>query len=102
MTSVRSFVEASFSAVNVRIEWQGTGADEIGIGYNLTDPTVPSRVRVRIDPKYYRPAEVEQLLGNATKAHDQVGWTASTSVSDLCKEMVESDLRLVLDGDLES
>lgn len=58
--------------------------------------------RVRIDPKYYRPTEVDQLLGDPSKAKDELGWTATTTVAELCREMVEADLRLVRSGDLES
>ena len=50
---------------------------------------------VRIDPKYYRPTEVEKLLGNPAKAKRVLGWTATTSVDELCREMVEADIKLV-------
>ena len=97
--SVRDFVEAAFRAVHINLVWKGSGQDEVGYGYNATHPThVP---RVRIDPKYYRPTEVAQLLGNPAKAKQLLGWTAKTSVDQLCKEMVESDLRLVRSGNYE-
>ena len=58
--------------------------------------------RVKIDPKYYRPTEVQKLLGNPAKAKRELGWEATTTVEQLCAEMVEADLRLVRAGDLES
>ena len=100
--SVRSFVEASFRAINVALTWAGEGEHEIGYGLNLTDPSAKKVARVRIDPKYYRPTEVQKLLGNPEKAKRVLGWVASTPVDALCKEMVEADLRLVKMGDLES
>lgn len=97
--SVRAFVEASFRAVGIQMLWKGSGESEVGYGYNSTHPTrVP---RVRIDPKYYRPTEVAQLLGNPEKAQRVLGWTAKTSVDRLCEEMVQSDLKLVRSGNLE-
>ena len=100
--SVRTFVEAAFRAVNIGLVWQGEGADEVGYGVNLTDPTAIKVPRVRIDPKYYRPTEVQKLLGDPRKAKRELGWEATTTVEQLCKEMVEADVRLVRAGDLES
>ena len=69
---------------------------------NMNSPSAPKVARVKIGAKYYRPTEVEQLLGNPAKAKRVLGWTATTTVDELCKEMVESDLKLVKAGDLES
>jgi len=99
--SVRDFVEASFRAVGIRIEWEGTGTDEVGYGIDTRSGAAQRVPRVRIDPQYYRPTEVAQLLGDPTKAKRVLGWTATTPVETLCKDMVESDLRLVRSGDLE-
>ena len=94
--SVRAFVEAAFKAVGIQLLWKGSGPDEVGYGYNSTHPThVP---RVKIDPKYYRPTEVAQLLGNPGKAQRVLGWTAKTPVDKLCEEMVQADLKLVRSG----
>jgi len=86
MHSVRKFVELAFAAAGVAIEWRGTGVEEAGIDART------GTVRVRINPAFYRPAEVEQLLGNAEKAHAKLGWRATTSLEALCRMMVEADL----------
>eukprot|EP00594_Rhizosolenia_setigera_P010148 CAMPEP_0178964536 /NCGR_PEP_ID=MMETSP0789-20121207/15733_1 /TAXON_ID=3005 /ORGANISM="Rhizosolenia setigera, Strain CCMP 1694" /LENGTH=343 /DNA_ID=CAMNT_0020649325 /DNA_START=72 /DNA_END=1099 /DNA_ORIENTATION=+ len=83
--TVREFVEMSFKVVGIDIVWKGeTGTvDEIGV-----DSKDESRVLVKIDPKYFRPTEVDLLLGDPTKAKNKLGWEATTKVEDLCKEMV--------------
>jgi GDPmannose 4,6-dehydratase len=72
----------------MKIEWQGDGVDEVGID------AVTGRKLVRVDPRYFRPTEVETLLGDATKARQKLGWSAEVSFSELVAEMVESDLDL--------
>ncbi len=67
--SVRQFVEASAPHFNMKIEWQGSGLDEVGVDVNS------GKVVVRVDPKYFRPAEVETLLGDSSKARKELGWT---------------------------
>ena len=86
--SVREFVELAFAHVGRPIEWQGTGVDEIG------RETATGTVRVRIDPRYFRPTEVDLLLGDPSKAHAKLGWKHTTGFADLVREMVEADLRL--------
>jgi len=88
-TTVRDFVEMSFAAVDITIKWKGDrgSVDEIGV-----DAADESRVLVKIDPRYFRPTEVDLLLGDPTKAEKQLGWKATTQVKDLCREMVEYDL----------
>jgi GDPmannose 4,6-dehydratase len=86
--SVRDFVVAAGSLLDMQIEWQGDGVDEVGID------TVTGRQLVRVDPHYFRPTEVETLLGDATKARQKLGWTAEVSFPELVAEMVESDLDL--------
>jgi len=101
--SVRWFVETAFRMVGVELEWRGKGRNETGWArYVQNASTVPAQLRVRIDPKYYRPTEVAQLLGDPRKAREKLGWVPTTTVEELCREMVESDLRLVRMGDLES
>lgn len=85
MRSVRSFVEKAFAYVGISVEWRGQGVDEIGVDV-ATGKTV-----VVVNPKYFRPAEVEQLCGDATKARNVLGWTPEISFDDLVKEMVEAD-----------
>ena len=86
--SVRDFVVAAGSLLDMKIEWQGDGVEEVGID------TVTGRTLVRVDPRYFRPTEVETLLGDATKARQKLGWTAEVSFPELVAEMVESDLDL--------
>jgi GDPmannose 4,6-dehydratase len=86
--SVRDFVVAAGSVLGMKIEWQGDGVDEVGID------AVTGRKLVRVDPRYFRPTEVETLLGDATKARQKLGWSAEVSFSELVAEMVESDLDL--------
>ena len=87
--SVREFVELAFGHVGRRIEWRGTGADEQGLDAESGE------VLVEIDRKYFRPTEVDALLGDATKAHERLGWTHRTSFRELVREMVENDLEVV-------
>ena len=84
------------------ITWTGTKEEEVGWATNSSNPMGPRVPRVKIDPRYYRPTEVEKLLGNPAKAKQKLGWTATTPVEELCKEMVEADLKLVREGNLDS
>jgi GDPmannose 4,6-dehydratase len=86
--SVRDFVVATSSLLDMKIEWQGEGEQEVGI-----DTKTGQKV-VQVDPRYFRPAEVETLLGDASKARQKLGWTAEVSFAELVAEMVESDLAL--------
>jgi len=84
--TIREFVELAFKELDMEIEWQGKGEEEVGI-----DAKTGSKI-IRIDKKYYRPTEVEQLLGDATKAKDKLGWEPKTSLEELVKIMVKADL----------
>jgi|ERR1035437_575340 GDPmannose 4,6-dehydratase len=84
--SVREFVELAFDEVGIKIGWMGTGVSEIGIDTKTMHPVV------RIDPKYFRPTEVDLLRGDATKAMTRLGWRPKTKFRDLVKEMVAADL----------
>lgn len=84
--TVRDFVSMAFKAVDIEIEWKGKGEEEIGI-----DPA-DGKTIVKINPKFYRPAEVSLLIGDASKAKKQFNWTAKTSLEELCKMMVEADM----------
>ena len=86
--SVRRFVEMSFSEVGIQLRWEGTGVDEKGIDI------ASGKVVVEIDPRYFRPSEVDLLVGDASKAEKLLGWKPKHSVEELCKEMVASDMRL--------
>ena len=86
--SVRDFVMTAASLLDMKIVWQGENVDEIGIDGKS------GRKLVRVDPRYFRPAEVETLLGDPTKARQKLGWTADVSFAELVAEMIESDLSL--------
>lgn len=87
--TVREFVERAFGHVGKNIEWSGEGVDEIG------RDAATGAVLVRIDPRYFRPTEVDLLLGDPAKAKAKLGWTHTTSFPDLVKDMVESDVKLL-------
>ena len=87
MITVRDFCRRAFLAAGIRIEFDGSGVDEIGRNAETGE------VILRVDPRYYRPAEVEQLLGDPRKARSELGWTPSYSLEQMVDEMVESDLR---------
>lgn len=88
--SVREFVELAYSQLDIAIEWRGQEANEYGINKDTGD------VVVKIDPKYYRPSEVEFLLGNGTKAETILQWKPKTSFADLVTIMIEADYKKVL------
>ncbi len=85
MHYVREFIELAFSIKGFDIKWKGIGVNEIGYDSKT------GRELIFIDPKYFRPAEVEQLLGDSTKAQKVLGWKPKTSFQELVKEMVEHD-----------
>jgi len=87
--SVRQFVESAFKEIGKTIVWEGEGIDEIG---KEADTGV---IRVRMNPKYYRPTEVELLIGDPSKARNILGWEAKVTLEELVKEMVASDLELM-------
>jgi GDPmannose 4,6-dehydratase len=84
--TVRNFVQMAFKAAEIDVTFEGQGEDEIA-----RDPE-SGRVLVRINPKFYRPAEVELLIGDASKAKKDLGWEATTSLEELCQMMVLADL----------
>ncbi len=88
--SVREFASAAFHRAGIELQWQGSGLDERGID------TATGRVLVEVDPRFFRPAEVDLLLGNPTKAKQLLGWNPSkTSFETLVNRMVDSDMKLV-------
>jgi GDPmannose 4,6-dehydratase len=91
MHSVREFIERAFAEVGRTIAWRGKGVDEQGIDAKTGD------VLVKIDPRYFRPTEVDQLLGDPGKAHKVLGWKHEITFPQLVKEMVASDLKKVAD-----
>ena len=86
--SVREFVEIAARELDIHVEWSGSGVDEVGVD-SKTGKTI-----VSVDPRYFRPAEVETLLGDPSKAREKLGWTPKTSFKQLVEEMVAEDLSL--------
>jgi len=86
MHSVREFVDMAFAEVGIGIEWKGEGVDEVGVNKGTGD------ILVEIDPRYYRPTEVELLLGDPTKAKEKLGWEAKVGLRELVKMMVDGDM----------
>jgi GDPmannose 4,6-dehydratase len=84
--TVREFVNLAFSEVGCELEWEGSGLNEVGKDVKT------GKVLVSIDPKHFRPAEVELLLGDPTKAEKDLGWTSKTPLRELVSEMVRYDL----------
>ncbi|MEQ1711212.1 MAG: GDP-mannose 4,6-dehydratase [Hyphomicrobium sp.] len=84
--SVREFVQTAFKHVGCSIEWRGKSVDEVGVDKST------GKIRVKIDPRYYRPTEVDLLIGDASKAKAKLGWVHKTTFAEMVKEMMESDL----------
>lgn len=93
--TVREFVEKAFAEVGIVIEWKGAGREEIGIAHSSAAEhrKIHEKQIVAIDPRYFRPTEVESLLGDARKAREKLGWTPRVSFEELVKEMVAEDLK---------
>jgi GDPmannose 4,6-dehydratase len=85
--SVRDFVNMTCKALDIDIDWKGSGLDEVGISAGS------GKEIVRINPKFYRPAEVDLLVGDPAKAKNELGWEAKTTLEELCQKMVDADLR---------
>lgn len=85
--TVRQFAEWAFKAVGIQLRWEGSGVDEKGVDART------GRVLVTVNPRYFRPAEVELLWGDPTKAREQLGWVPKTSIQDLVTMMVNYDLK---------
>jgi len=94
--SVRDFVTLSAREAGIELEFSGKGVDEIATVLKVTGEDAPGisigDVVVKVDPRYFRPAEVETLLGDPTKAKEKLGWVPEITVEEMCQEMVSSDL----------
>ncbi|UJX47932.1 GDP-mannose 4,6-dehydratase [Xanthobacter sp. YC-JY1] len=88
-TEVRQFVQWAFEDVGIELEWRGSGVEEKGYD------KLSGRCLVEVDPRYFRPTEVDLLIGNPKKAHEKLGWSHETSVRELCREMVAEDLKVM-------
>src|SRR5690554_4871806 len=91
-TPVRQFVEWAFEDVGIALEWKGSGVEETGI-CRKTGNTI-----VEVDPRYFRPTEVDLLIGDPSKAHKKLGWRHETPVRELAREMVQEDLKIMADA----
>jgi GDPmannose 4,6-dehydratase len=93
--SVRDFVNAAAKELGMHIRWEGKDADEVGYLDTQSSALDPqsSRAIVRVDPRYFRPTEVETLLGDASKARNKLGWTPKITFDELVSEMVREDLK---------
>ena len=90
--SVREFVERAFALVGREIAWRGHGKEEIGFDQKTGE------VLIEVDPKYFRPTEVELLVGDPTKARTKLGWKHRVNFDELIKEMLNSDMALIERG----
>lgn len=88
-TTIRDFVRMAFSKAGIKIEFKGKGVDEIG--YQVGS----GKVLVKVNPKFYRPAEVDLLIGDPSKAKDKLGWEAKVQLEELCEMMVTADMRRI-------
>jgi GDPmannose 4,6-dehydratase len=91
--TVRHFCELAFAEAGIPLAWQGKGVDEVGID------TRTGRIVIRIDPRYFRPTEVDLLIGNPAKARRVLGWRHRVTLPELVREMVAADIALLRDGD---
>ena len=94
--SVRQFIEWAAGALGIEIRWEGSGVDEVGyavIGREGLQPIDANVPIIRIDPRYFRPTEVETLLGDPSKAKQKLGWVPEITAQEMCAEMVDDDLR---------
>lgn len=85
--SVREFAQMAFAAVGIDLAWHGHGVEEQGVCKKT------GKVRVKVNPVYFRPAEVDDLIGDSSRAEKLLGWKAQTSMGELCRLMVEADIR---------
>ncbi len=88
--TVREFATLAFARAGIELQWQGSGLDEKGVD------AATGRVLVEVDPRFFRPAEVEQLLGDPSKAREKLGWNPTkTSFEELVNRMVDADIKLI-------
>jgi len=106
-TSVRNFVIMSAEELGITLRFEGNGKDEYAVVEKVVGEKAPSikigDIVLRVSPKYYRPAEVETLLGDSSKAKTKLGWTPNISLRQLCREMIEADLsqaKKLIDNDI--
>ena len=97
-TTVRDFVKMAFNEIGVTLEFKGEGADEKGYIKSCNNPAYQLEIGkeiIAVDPRYFRPTEVDLLVGDATKAREKLGWIPEYKLADLVKEMMEGDIKLM-------
>jgi GDPmannose 4,6-dehydratase len=97
-TSIRDFVIMAFNYLGVKIKFNGEGVNEVGIVEHCANPDYMIEIGkeiIKVDSRYFRPTEVDLLIGDASKAQNKLGWKATTSLNELVNEMMESDLKLM-------
>ena len=97
-TSIRDFVVMAFNYLGIKIIFSGEGVNEVGIVKECINPNYQieiGKVVVKVDPRYFRPTEVDLLIGDASKAKDKLGWQATISLEELVNDMMKSDLKLM-------
>ena len=98
---VRDFVIWAAAALGIQVEFQGQGNDEIGIARKISGKLAKAvterQIIIKVDPRYFRPTEVDTLLGDARKSERELGWTPKTDTHDMCVEMTLSDYRILAD-----
>ena len=95
--SVRQFVEFAAEELGIKLIWRGDGVDEEGVVSEVIGKEAkwkPGDVIVKVDPRYFRPTEVETLLGDPSKAKEALGWEPEITVQEMCSEMVAEDLKV--------
>ena len=85
--TVKEFIAEAVNNLGMQLKWQGEGVQEVGL--------LDGKVAIRIDPKYYRPTEVQTLLGDPSKAKQELGWSPRTSFKELVQEMMTADLKKI-------
>jgi GDPmannose 4,6-dehydratase len=97
-TTVREFTKMAFEEAGIGIRFEGEGTEEVGVAETVVDsslPIVPGQVVIRVDPVYFRPTEVDLLVGDASKAHNNLGWRPRYTLREMIREMVTSDTQLM-------
>ena len=98
--SVRQFVKWSASEIGIEIEFIGSGLDEQGVVKSVSGDNTPGisvgDIIVKVDPRYFRPTEVETLLGDPSNAKNKLGWVPEITAQDMCKEMVRDDMKIAI------
>jgi len=95
---VRDFVRMAFAEIGVTLEFKGEGVNEKGFVKTSTNPSYKLAIGkevVAVDPRYFRPTEVDLLIGDATKAKEKLGWVPQFTLEELVKDMMQSDLKLM-------